>query len=150
MKRHLLILFALILLLCSSCKSKKQVLDKPEGLINRSTLTEILAEAYVIESTVHLSADSINKRDLTQQFYKELFERHHITQKQFESSLDYYIADETTAEKLLTEVSKKIEVQRQKSKEELDASISERADDDSTEVGIRHFPHTPPQTQPIQ
>lgn len=142
MKRHLLILFALILLLCSSCKSKKQVLDKPDDLISRSTLTEILSEAYVIESTVHLSADSINKRDLTQQYYKELFERHHITKKQFESSLDYYIADETTSEKLLTEVSKKIEIRRQECKEELDNSIKSIKIEDVAVDSAPQFPYT--------
>lgn len=142
MKRHLLILFALILLLCSSCKSKKQVLDKPDGLISRSTLTEILSEAYVIESTVHLANDSVNKRDLTQQYYKELFERHHITKKQFESSLDYYIADETTSEKLLTEVSKKIEIRRQECKEELDKSIKSIKIEDVAVDSAPQFPYT--------
>lgn len=150
MKQYFILTLTVLILLCCGCKSKKQVLDKPEGLINRSTLTEILAEAYVIESTVHLSADSINKRDLTQQFYKELFERHHITQKQFESSLDYYIADETTAEKLLTEVSKKIEVQRQKSKEELDASLQETAKEDDTAGVAQRFPQIPHPSQPAQ
>lgn len=142
MKRHLLILFALILLLCSSCKSKKQVLDKPDDLISRSTLTEILSEAYVIESTVHLANDSVNKRDLTQQYYKELFERHHITKKQFESSLDYYIADETTSEKLLTEVSKKIEIRRQECKEELDKSIKSIKIEDVAVDSAPQFPYT--------
>lgn len=142
MKQYLTLTITLLLLFCCGCKSKKQVLDKPEGLINRSTLTEILAEAYVIESTVHLSADSINKRDLTQQFYKELFERHHITKKQFESSLDYYIANETTAEKLLTEVSKKIEIRRQECKEELDKSIKSIKIEDVAVDSAPQFPYT--------
>lgn len=142
MKQYFILTLTVLILLCCGCKSKKQVLDKPEGLINRSTLTEILAEAYVIESTVHLSADSINKRDLTQQFYKELFERHHITKKQFESSLDYYIADETTSEKLLTEVSKKIEIRRQECKEELDKSIKSIKLEDVAVDSAPQFPYT--------
>lgn len=125
MKRHLLILFALILLLCSSCKSKKQVLDKPDDLISRNTLAEIIAEAYTIESTVHLSNDSINKRDITQAYYKELFNRYHITRQQFESSINYYIADQTTADKLLSDAATFIEKRKKEYVDESDKTQHE-------------------------
>jgi len=126
MKRTITYLLLVTILLCCSCKSKKQVLDKPDDLINRSTLTEIIAESYVIESTIHLAPDSLNKRDLAQQYYKELFDRYHITRQQFESSINYYIADETTAERLLTDASKNIEKKRMHYKDELDAYIKNK------------------------
>lgn len=102
------------------------MLDKPDDLISRSTLTEIIAESYVIESTIHLAPDSLNKRDLAQQYYKELFDKYHITRQQFESSINYYIADETTAERLLTDASKNIEKKRMHYKDELDAYIKDK------------------------
>lgn len=126
MKRTITYLLLITILLCCSCKSKKQVLDKPDDLISRSTLTEIIAESYVIESTIHLAPDSLNKRDLAQQYYKELFDKYHITRQQFESSINYYIADETTAERLLTDASKNIEKKRMHYKDELDAYIKDK------------------------
>ena len=103
----------------SSCNSKKQVMEKPDNLINRITLVNILAESYLIESTLQMSApDSIGKNDLARLYYKDLFDRYHITNEQFESSVAYYISEEKSAEKLLNDaatliVSKKSEMAMQ-------------------------------------
>lgn len=114
MKRILYILFAIVLVCCSSCKSKKQVLEKPEGLINRSTMVKIIADSYIIESTVHLNSDpTINKGELAKIYYKELFQRYNITREQFVSSINYYISEESSAEKLLSDASKLIEKKRE-------------------------------------
>ena len=108
MKKIIIIALLPALLLCSSCKSKKQVLEKPADLINRSEMVELIAESYLIESTVHLSPDTVNRLRLTRDFYKELFTRHHITREQFVRSIDYYVGEETSAEKLLTDASNRI------------------------------------------
>lgn len=113
MKRLLYILIAIVLVCFASCKSKKQVLDKPEGLINRSTMVKIIADSYIIESTVHLSADTISKSELAQKYYKELFQRYNITREQFVSSINYYVSEESSAEKLLSDASKLIEKKRE-------------------------------------
>ncbi|MCQ2275912.1 MAG: DUF4296 domain-containing protein [Bacteroidales bacterium] len=113
MKRSLYILIAIVLVCFASCKSKKQVLDKPEGLINRSTMVKIIADSYIIESTVHLSADTISKSELAQKYYKELFQRYNITREQFVSSINYYVSEESSAEKLLSDASKLIEKKRE-------------------------------------
>lgn len=101
----------------SSCNSKKQVMEKPEHLINRITLVNILAESYLIESTLQMTpADSIyGKSDLARLYYKDLFDRYQITNEQFESSVAYYVSEEKSAEKLLNDaaaliVSKKSEM----------------------------------------
>ncbi|MBP5562957.1 MAG: DUF4296 domain-containing protein [Bacteroidales bacterium] len=92
--------------LFSGCKSKKQVMEKPDKLINRVTLVNILAESYLIESTLQMTPrDSINKEDLARLYYKDLFDRYHITNEQFESSIAYYISEEKSAEKLLNDAS---------------------------------------------
>ena len=114
MKRLLYILTAIALVCCTSCKSKKQVLDKPEGLINRSTMVKIIADSYIIESTVHLNSDpTINKGELAKIYYKELFQRYNITREQFVSSINYYVSEESSAEKLLSDASKLIEKKRE-------------------------------------
>jgi hypothetical protein len=106
----------LIAALLSGCNSKKQMMDKPDNLINRITLVNILAESYLIESTLQMtSPDSINKEELARQYYKDLFDRYHITNEQFESSVAYYVSEEKSAEKLLNDaatliVSKKTEM----------------------------------------
>ena len=101
----------------SSCNSKKHVMEKPDNLINRITLVNILAESYLIESTLQMTpADSnYGKSDLARLYYKDLFDRYQITNEQFESSVAYYVSEEKSAEKLLNDaaaliISKKSEM----------------------------------------
>lgn len=116
-KSKTLAILLLATLCCfSGCKSKKHVSEKPDNLINRITLVNILADSYLIESTLQMtSPDSISKSELARQYYKDLFDRYHITNEQFESSVAYYISEEKSAEKLLNDaaaliVSKKSEM----------------------------------------
>ena len=81
-------------------------MEKPDNLINRITLVNILAESYIIESTLQFTpTDSIPKQELARRYYKDLFDRYHITNKQFESSIAYYVSEEKSAEKLLNDAS---------------------------------------------
>ena len=92
--------------LLAGCKSKKQVMEKPDHLINRITLVNILAESYIIESYLQVAPiDSIPKDELARRYYKGLFDRYKITNEQFESSIAYYISEEKSAEKLLNDAS---------------------------------------------
>ena len=65
MKRFTHILFIIIvtvMMVLSGCNDKKKVMKKPPHLINRITLVNILAESYLIESTLQMSPqDSIGK-----------------------------------------------------------------------------------------
>ena len=102
----LLAIFAAMLLVLSGCNDKKKVMKRPPHLINRITLVNILAESYLIESTLQMSTtDSIGKDELTRRYYKDLFDRYHITREQFESSIAYYVSEEKSAEKLLNDAS---------------------------------------------
>lgn len=87
-------------------------MDKPDNLIGRSTMVKILADCYIIESTVHTSPDSINRVVVTQEYYRELFNRYQITREQFISSMEYYVSEESSAEKLLTDASNLIAQKR--------------------------------------
>lgn len=104
--RILLTAIAAIVLVLSGCNDKKKVMKRPPHLINRITLVNILAESYLIESTLQMSTpDSIGKDELARRYYKDLFDRYHITSEQFESSVAYYISEEKSAEKLLNDAS---------------------------------------------
>lgn len=105
MKGKIIALLCGILLLCCGCHNKKQVLDKPEGLIPRSTMVEIIAECYMIEGTIHTSPPEEDRFELTRAYYKDLFQRYHITKEQFVNSVNYYVSEESSAEKLLSEAS---------------------------------------------
>ena len=109
MKRrtHILITaIAAILIVLSGCNDKKKVMKKPPHLINRITLVNILAESYLIESTLQFSySDTISKEELAKMYYKDLFNRYHITSEQFESSVAYYVSEEKSAQKLLNDAS---------------------------------------------
>ena len=97
---------AAIVLVLSGCNDKKKVMKRPPHLINRITLVNILAESYLIESTLQVTVpDSISKDELARRYYKDLFDRYHITSEQFESSVAYYVSEEKSAEKLLNDAS---------------------------------------------
>lgn len=101
-----LVFLAIAMVFFVGCNDKKRVMEKPDHLINRITLVNILAESYLIESTLQVSpTDTILKDELARRYYKELFDRYHITREQFESSLAYYISEEKSAEKLLNDAS---------------------------------------------
>lgn len=103
---HIWILFIAFITLFVGCKDKKRVMEKPDNLINRITLVNILAESYLIESTLQITpTDSIPKEELARRYYKDLFDRYHITSEQYESSIAYYISEEKSAEKLLNDAS---------------------------------------------
>jgi len=109
MKRltHILfILIAAVMMVLSGCNDKKKVMKKPPHLINRITLVNILAESYLIESTLQMTVpDTIRKEELARRYYKDLFDRYKITNEQFESSVAYYVSEEKSAEKLLSDAS---------------------------------------------
>jgi len=113
MKKILFIILSAALLAFTGCGNKKQVLDKPDDLLSRNTMVNIIAESYIIESTVHTSADTVNRVTLAKLYYRDLFNRYHITRTQFETSLNYYISEESSAEKLLADAAQAIGKKRE-------------------------------------
>lgn len=104
--RPITLVLVALLMFFAGCKSKKQVMERPEHLINRITLVNILAESYLIESTLQMTPDdTIPKDELARRYYKDLFDRYKITNEQFESSIAYYVSEEKSAEKLLNDAS---------------------------------------------
>lgn len=106
MKKYFLFLITLCLFL-TSCHKKQVVADKPDNLINRKTMVEILMDCYLAEAMVYVSLDSISAQEgeqLTISLYKEIFDRYHVTKQQFLTSIEYYISDKEAIEKIMEEV----------------------------------------------
>lgn len=106
-KRNLILLFILLAtLLMFGCHNKRQVQEKPDHLISRNTMVNLIADCYIIESSIQtLTGDTIDKNTLSRQYYKELFNRYGVTREQFISSVEYYIGEESSAEKILSDAS---------------------------------------------
>ena len=106
MKRtYLWILLIPIMLLAAGCH-KKQVQKKPDNLISRNTMVNIIAECYIIEGIVSFNpADTVDRFESTKAYYKDLFDRYHVTREQFNTSVQYYMGDEDQADKILSEAS---------------------------------------------
>ena len=106
MKRtYLWILLIPIMMIAAGCH-KKQVQKRPDNLISRNTIVNIIAECYIIESMVSYNPpDTINRFESTKAYYKDLFNRYNVTREQFNTSVQYYLGDEDQANKILTEAS---------------------------------------------
>ena len=103
MKRLSLILLAL-LTLCTACHKKQVVAEKPEDLINRKKMVEILTDSYLAEAYIYASLDSVPAEELTLSLYKDIYNRYGITKDQFIHSMEYYISDNDLIQKMLDEV----------------------------------------------
>ena len=115
MKRtYLWILLIPIMLLAAGCH-KKQSQKKPDNLINRNTLINIIAETYIIESLITLNPpDTINQVESSRGYYHDLFERYHITREQFNASMQYYMGDEDAANQINREANEIIAKKQKK------------------------------------
>lgn len=87
-KLQVLVIFTL-LLIASGCKNKNG------GHLPRKVMQDVLmdislAEGYSIMVKDSLHAAGSKNYDSLAVFYKEIFAHHHITQEEFEQSLDWY------------------------------------------------------------
>ena len=99
------ILIIPLVALATGCH-KKQVQKKPDNLISRNTIVNVIAECYIIESVVGYNpSDTVNRFMSTKAYYKDLFDRYNITREQFNASIQYYMGDEDQADKILSEAS---------------------------------------------
>jgi hypothetical protein len=105
------IVLILIAMVVSSC-NKKQLMPKPSNLIPYDNMVVIIADSYVIESMVYYLSPDSDKVAITKSLYYDLFNKNNITKEQFTSSISYYLAEKSSAEKLLKSVSDNIAERR--------------------------------------
>lgn len=108
-KKYLALL--LITVLFCAC-NKKQLTPKPDHLIPFDKMVNVMAESYVIESMVYYLPPDSDKTTITRSLYSDLFTKNKITKDQFNASIKYYLAEKTSAERILNAVSNKIDQKR--------------------------------------
>lgn len=110
-QKHALIAILVITVLLSAC-NKKQLMPKPSNLIPYDMMVNVMAESYVIESMVYYLSPDSDKVTITRSLYSNLFNKYNITNDQFRTSIKYYLAEKSSADKILKSVSDNISEKR--------------------------------------
>ena len=92
-KKWIIALFAVLLL--AGCH-KTQRLDKPDNLINRNTMIEMMADCYIVEAIVYMPFDG-NKEFYCERLYAQMFKKYNVSKEAFISSLTYYLSEKDMA-----------------------------------------------------
>lgn len=110
-QKHALIAIFVITVLLSAC-NKKQLMPKPNNLIPYDKMVNVMAESYVIESMVYYLSPDSDKVTITRSLYSNLFNKYNISNDQFRTSIKYYLAEKSSADKILKSVSENISEKR--------------------------------------
>ncbi len=105
MKQLIYIIFVLFFFACGS-ESKTETTEVEEGILPVEVFTDLMTDVQLLEG--HLNTNRVNQvfiMDSAKNYYKEVFNRYHITEEEYKSNLKYY----TARPKMLEEVYKKIE-----------------------------------------
>lgn len=100
--RNLLSVWVVSMLLLSSCRVKV-----PSDVIQPKELKEILYDYHIAQGTAENMQGDIQQN--TYMLIQKVFEKHHITQAEFDSSMVWYCADASRLEKIYQELSARID-----------------------------------------
>jgi len=100
----------LLIIITGSCGNKNHnAIKKPTILVQKSTITEVLIGAYIIESSLYYkNQKGINLGLYSTVYYNALFDKHKITKKQFCESLTYYIETDNDVSTMFLNVINKL------------------------------------------
>jgi len=102
--KHILYIIIGFLIVASGCSNNKKT-DKPENLIHRDKMVQVLADIQLIEASIKLNNNrKLKKEEYTYYYYQYLFEKHNITQEDFNTSLEYYQAHISTLDTIYIDV----------------------------------------------
>ena len=87
--RKIVFYLLFIFFLCCGDPAEENVVI-PENILPREKIAQIITDIHVAEAEINLLAisDSTLKRPI---YFKEIFNKHQITQQQYEESLAFYI-----------------------------------------------------------
>jgi hypothetical protein len=109
-----LLLIPTFIMFSISCRKNGDVsVKKPAQLIEKSKLSKVLTEAYIIESVIYFKAQKgVDYTLYTTVYYNALFKKYGITKKQYNESLKYYIeTDKNVSELFLYAINKLMALQ---------------------------------------
>ena len=107
--------FFIIVLTIFACKSNNpEKLIVPENIISRENFVELLADIQLVEAALREETLTTKKlKELSNQYYDLLFEKHHITKQKFDSSLNFYKQDLVEFDKIYQDVISKLEQKKE-------------------------------------
>ncbi|MDR1345328.1 MAG: DUF4296 domain-containing protein [Bacteroidales bacterium] len=94
-----------LLLLLAGCH-KKQKLDKPDNLISRNIMLEMMADGYILEAMVYLAPPDTDKGHYCEYLYAQMFDKYDIGKDAFVASLTYYLSEKDMATLFLQDAAK--------------------------------------------
>jgi len=106
---RLSLLLALVVMISSCGKNHQKNTKKPDNLIKKELLSDILLDVYIIESAIYYKTQKGADVVLyTTAYYNALFKKHNITKKQFSQSMSYYIETDNNASNIFLNVINKL------------------------------------------
>ena len=118
MKRQVLVILAFLLII--SCESKVNY-EKPENLIPRDTMIDLIYEMHLAVGTSNLR----NKNSEKDRNYMSLvYEKYGIDSTRFAISNIYYTSQAVEYEEMFEEIERRLEVLHEKFKAEQDSAIN--------------------------
>lgn len=98
-------LLFLVLFTTNCSKKTKATVVKPTNLIEKSELSKILFDVYIIEAVIYFNGQKgLDFSLYTTAYYKNLFEKYKISKKQFIESLGYYLETDENASSMFLDV----------------------------------------------
>lgn len=110
----------MVFMVIASCKNNKvQQPDKPENLISKEKMVEVLYDMSLISAAKGVNKRTIENRGIHPEAY--VFNKHNIDSVQFAQSSAYYSYDLETYENLYAQVKQRLE----KDKKQFNAILEE-------------------------
>ena len=108
MKKNIFILFVLAALGWMSCDPPP--LEKPENLLSRKKMVEVLIDVHMAEATYqnNRARDTLVRNSSSVNFYYSVLEKHQVIDTVFEKSFVYYAAFPKKFEKMYRDVTNKL------------------------------------------
>jgi hypothetical protein len=85
----LLLLFTLLYL--TACNKNKKV-KVPEGIIIPDSMIQVLTDVHIAEASAQMGLIQAGKDSLSKEAFDGLYKKHHITEADYHTSLNYYLA----------------------------------------------------------
>jgi len=100
-----------LLVSVSGCKNKEQPVERPQNLIPRQEMINILVDIHLIEASLKTNYNrKLHKDEYTRYYYNYLYDKYKISRENFDSSLAFYQQNiqsfDTLYADVITELSK--------------------------------------------
>ena len=86
---NLLLLFTLLYL--TACNKSKKI-KVPEGIIVPDSMVQVLTDVHIAEASAQMGLIPPGKDSLSKEAFDALYKKHHITEMDYHTSLNYYLA----------------------------------------------------------